>query len=81
MDDLKIDEPIESTVTFSADPDNWVMKLTREGIFFNRERYPDSSPDDFAQAVINILENSYTVKFTKEGPPYDKKEFDEVLEK
>jgi len=67
------EKPIESEICFSSDTHNWVMKLTKSGIFFNRERYPNSSVDDFAKAVIDILENEYTVKFEKKSPPYNKK--------
>lgn len=64
----------ESQITFNADvgENTWIMKLTNKGIFFNRERYPNSSPDDFADAVISVLEKKFTVKFERKDPPYDK---------
>lgn len=61
-----------SEISFNAEQ-SWVMKLTKEGIFFNREAYPNAKPDDFAEAVIKILENEFTVKFEKNEPPYNKK--------
>ena len=73
--DLKLNRPIKSEIIFNADADDgsWVMKLTDKGIFFNRDRYPNVQPDDFAQAVIEILEKNFTVKFERKEPPYDKK--------
>lgn len=64
----------EPEVTFNADAekDNWVMKITRDKIIFNRERFPNDDPDDFALAVIDILEKCYRVKFEKTEPPYDR---------
>ncbi len=53
----------------SLDETKWVMKISEEGILFNRETYPDSTVDDFAQAVISILEESYTnITFRKTCP-------------
>lgn len=46
-------------------PNGWVMKINDYGIFFNRERFPLATQDDFAVGVINILENQYTVKFER----------------
>lgn len=44
----------------------WIMKLSEKGgIEFNRESYPNSSPDDFADAVIQILEKELNVKIGK----------------
>jgi len=62
----------KSEIVFMPDKKEWVMKLTKEGIFFNRERYPNSKPDDFAQCVIDILEQQFTVEFKRKKPPYDK---------
>lgn len=65
--------PVKNEITFCPQPGEWVMKITREGIKFNEERYPGVSPDGFAQAVIDILERSFAVKFS---PKYLKKEED-----
>lgn len=54
----------ESCITFNNEK-AWVMKIIPEGIKFNREQYPNANPDDFAEAVINILEKCYDVKFAK----------------
>ncbi len=71
---LKSIKPAISSITFNADGDeSWVMKLTREGILFNRDTFPDSTPDAFAKAVVEILENQFTVKFERIEPPYDRK--------
>lgn len=59
---------------FYADSDNWFLKINRDqGIVFNREKYPNSTPDDFAKAFMDILEKEFTVKFEKKNPPYDRK--------
>lgn len=50
----------------------WVMKITEEGIFFNRQQWQNAEPNEFAKAVIHILENSYSVKFERKNPAYDK---------
>lgn len=68
----KEDEKSEKSITFNADANEWVMKLTPMGIFFNRDRYPNAMPDDFANAVIEILEKNFLVKFEKNEPPYDR---------
>lgn len=66
-----IDPP--SQIVFSCEPGKWVMKITRdEGILFNREGFPNALPDDFALAVIEILERAFTVKFERKKPPYDR---------
>lgn len=43
----------------------WVMKITRKGIFFNREKFPDATRDEFANSIISILETHLAVKFKK----------------
>jgi|GEM_PF-2778204 hypothetical protein len=63
-----------SDIIFHSEPGIWAMKITRDGILFNREAYPISQPEDFAQAVIDILENVFTVKFERKNPPYDRKD-------
>lgn len=71
--DFKVAEPESSEIHFYSSQGEWVMKITREkGILFNRDKYPTAKPDDFAQAVIDILENAFTVKFERKNPPYDR---------
>ncbi len=71
-DAVEIGTPNE--IVFCPDPEKWIMKLTAgEGILFNREDYPESTPDDFAQAVIEILEQHFSVTFERKIPPYNKK--------
>lgn len=43
---------------------DWVMKITKNGIEFNREGFPDWTPDDFANNVMDILEKSLRLKGT-----------------
>lgn len=56
---LKTDETaLPGEIVFS-NSSHWVMRITSEGrIEFNREGYPEFTPDDFAKAVIDILEKS-----------------------
>jgi len=79
MENLTCDESINiernapSEIVFSAEPGKWVMKIVKgKGILFNVEQYPDAKPNDFAQAVIEILEKHFTVKFERKEPPYDR---------
>ncbi len=64
-----------SQIIFCSGPNEWVMKINKDkGIVFNRESYPFSSADDFAKAVIDILEVSFAVKFERKNPPHENKE-------
>lgn len=72
-DALTISEAVLNEIIFSPQPGEWVMKITKDkGILFNRESYPDAKPDDFAQAIIDILETAFTVKFERKNPPYNR---------
>jgi len=68
--ECKLENPEPNSIIFNAEPCKWVMKITPEGIFFNREAYPDATPDEFAQTVIEILEKNFTVKFERKKLPY-----------
>lgn len=59
-------------IVFQNDENNWVMSINDQGIKFNRDKWPDASPDEFAKAVIQILEKAYKLKFEKKEPPYDR---------
>lgn len=63
-----------SVITFMGDNDDdksWIMKLSRDkGIEFNKETYTEASPDEFALAVIEILEHCFDVTFNRKEPPY-----------
>lgn len=62
--ELKIFDPEKSKIIFCSEDGEWVMKITHgQGIVFNRERWPDGTPDDFAIAVIEILEKCFKLKF------------------
>ena len=58
-----------SEIVFLAqrDLDSWVMKINDKGIHFNKKRYPDTDPTGFANAVMEILENHFEVKFSKKN--------------
>lgn len=53
-------------IIFNSDgnDENWVMKLKDGKVYFNREKWPECAPDDFAKAVIGILEKA-SVKMDK----------------
>lgn len=61
----KIPDSSGSELIFCPDPHQWAFKINAKGIIFNREKYPDSMPDDFAKCFIDILEQNYNVKFEK----------------
>ncbi len=42
----------------------WIMKLTSQGIKFNREEFPNLCESEFAYEIIRILESCFTIKFT-----------------
>lgn len=46
-------------------PARWLIKIREDGIFFNREAFPDSDVDAFTQAFIETLENNYEVIFVR----------------
>lgn len=52
----------EPNFTFMADG-IWLIEISKTGIKFNREAFPDSTPDDFAEAFMRILENNIPMKF------------------
>lgn len=64
--------PVKSEIIFKPEKDKWALKITEQGVLFNRECYPNSTPDDFAKLFIDLLEKFYTIKFYKKEPPYDR---------
>ena len=59
-------KPENTCISFQSDScnkTNWVMKLAKingvNRVLFNREAFPDSKENDFANAVIEILERAY----------------------
>lgn len=56
--------PVNNEITFCPSPGEWVMKITKSGIIFNEDAYPNAKPHDFAKAVLQIMERSFSVKFT-----------------
>jgi len=59
----KITKPISKFEFFNGD--TWILRITAAGIVFNHDEWPDSTPSDFAQAFCDVLENQYTISFTK----------------
>ena len=51
-------------ITFQSD-DKWMMKIHDGKISFNRKDYPDLCADDFAFAVLLILEQAQVMSFDK----------------
>ena len=64
-DCITIGEPEWSAITFSIDKGIWLIKMSKDGIRFNREDYPDYLAGDFAKQFIELLEKQFTVKFEK----------------
>ncbi len=58
------DTPIISQFEF-RDNESWILRITKNGIVFNHEEWPDSTPSDFAQAFCDVLEKGYDITFTK----------------
>ena len=59
---LHVRKPPVEKFTFHGE-DTWIIKINDAGIFFNREKFPDDLPDDFARKFIDILEKNFNVKF------------------
>ncbi len=59
----------KSEISFSVQDkslkDIWMVKLTEEGIKFNREDFPELTADEFAKEFIHILECQFNVRFEK----------------
>jgi hypothetical protein len=65
--DLVISPSRPGNITFCLG-EKVVMELSNEkGIVFNRENFPDASPNEFADKVIEILENGFGVKIFEVG--------------
>lgn len=44
----------------------WIVKFTEEkGIEFNKKYFASYTEDDFVKEFINIMEKTFTIKFTK----------------
>jgi len=54
---MKPEENEKSQLFFSLDQ-NWIMKISENKIYFNRDKFPDFSENDFAERVIKILEDT-----------------------
>jgi hypothetical protein len=62
--------PVESAIFFKPETDKWAIKVTSEGVVFNRECYPNSTPEAFVKLFIDLLEKCYTVKFYQKEPEF-----------
>ena len=66
MENNNLKKPVHSAISFIPDADKpWIIKISQEGIKFNREDYPNVAPDEFARAFCEILERCYDVSFTR----------------
>lgn len=72
---LRDSEEQDQSIDFSIE-DDWMMKITKTGVKFNREKWPDIAEDEFAERVLRFLEEMLPVKFAKNWqfmnwiPPY-----------
>ena len=48
-------------------PAKWLIKIRPEGIFFNREAFPECDAEDFARAFVEALEDNYEVIFVRKN--------------
>lgn len=56
-------KPLHREIVFSPNKDNWALKISENGMVFNREIFPNHTPDDFAKDFIDILEQHFNIKF------------------
>ena len=63
--ETRINPKIKEMIFKGFDDFDWVIKITNDGIFFNREIFKNKSPEEFAQKFIDILEKCYEVSFQK----------------
>jgi hypothetical protein len=61
--------PVNCEIIFNSKTDSWIMKIRKDGIIFNRESFPYANTDDFAKAIIDILEQKFEVRFTEKYKP------------
>ncbi|MCK5021604.1 MAG: hypothetical protein KAS32_31640 [Candidatus Peribacteraceae bacterium] len=52
-------------IEFKPNENDWAIRIRKDGIFFNREFYNESTVDDFALAFMELLEKGFDVTFTK----------------
>lgn len=66
MDELtcELTQP-ESTITACVEHNKWIIRISKDGIKFNHEEYPNATADVFAQAFIDILEKQFDVTMEK----------------
>lgn len=56
----------ESQILFSPTPNKpWLMKMSPEGLIFNREDYPSLDANEFANEFISILQHLFTVEIKR----------------
>jgi len=42
---------------------DWFLEISKSGMKFNREMFPDHTVDDFAREFIKVLEQAIPIKF------------------
>jgi len=52
-------------IEFKPNENYWAIRIRKDGIFFNRELYNESTVDDFALAFMELLERQFDVTFIK----------------
>lgn len=61
-DDCEIKQPSKITCHTGT---TWFLEMSDRGIKFNHEDFPESKPDDFARAFMELMEKEYAIKFIK----------------
>jgi hypothetical protein len=54
-------------IEFNDGNGNWIMKLEKGKISFNRQYWPEADPEDFAKIVIELLEKAHVKMENWEG--------------
>lgn len=66
QNELKIKNDEETRqIIFQNCENDWIIKIDKKGIHFNREGLPNVDPESFADMFINIMENIFEVTFKK----------------
>jgi len=73
---LKLDRPEKRITTHPGINEivfhcgeEWILKFTKDSkIEFNREHYPNATPNDFVEKFMEILEECINVTFNRKQP-------------
>ena len=62
--ELNINKP-PTIFCFMDNYGNWLIQISKGEIKFNREKFPNFTPQDFANSFIEILEKNYAINLEK----------------